>query len=261
MGSNVQWMSVGPSHSGRRDQQAARHLNPLNDSDANEVEVPPSERGAFDHVRRREFGDPGYKTKDVDLAQRALMLRLAGYASFASLAGFLMGMAADSNSDSPVPWTLLLPVVFGLVAMGGGYMLMMGGGRVAASLHNPSGKSTPPTKQYSSAQALMATMRTLSRRTSTRSPRTPRTRRRSSRSLEYCETTWNGTKRPPTGSSAFRSTPTHVPAPLSWRFENSPRSTRTSWSSPRRRYPYWLESRKLGRTLKRESGRPGNSQS
>ena len=32
---------------------------------------------------------------------------------------------------------------------------MESGGKAAATLHNPSGKSTPPTKQYSAAQTLM----------------------------------------------------------------------------------------------------------
>lgn len=129
--------------------------NVVDDSDADEKLFGSKERGAFDHVRRREYGQSDYKIKDVHQARRAQLFRLAGQSSFAGAAGVLMGFAADMKSDGPVPWILVLPFVFWLVAMGGGYLLMEGGGKFAATLHNPSGRSTPPEKQYSAAQTLV----------------------------------------------------------------------------------------------------------
>lgn len=112
-------------------------------------------RGAFEHVRKREFEPTDYKTKDVDQARRALLFQLAARTSIAGGAGVLMGLAADMKSEGPVPWTLVLPFVLWFLAFVSGYLLMEGGGKFASTLHNPSGRSTPPEKQYSAAQALV----------------------------------------------------------------------------------------------------------
>jgi hypothetical protein len=83
-------------------------------------------------------------------------LRLGLYAGMAALVGFGLGVFADGQVGGPVPWAFVLPVAFGVGSMAWGYMLTQGGGMVAATLHNPSGKSTPAKKQYSAAQALLA---------------------------------------------------------------------------------------------------------
>ena len=106
-------------------------------------------------MRRREYAAVEYKLKEVDQAQRALMFRMIGMSGLAALAGFLMGLAADAKSPGPLPWALVLPVAFGVVAMVVIYMMVEGGGNFAATLHNPTGRSTPAEKQYSAAQALM----------------------------------------------------------------------------------------------------------
>lgn len=135
--------------------QTAILANAVNESDSKEEPTATEGGRAFDHVQRRDFKDPGYKTRDVDRGRQAQLLRLAGQSSLAGGAGVLMGFAADMKSEGPVPWILVLPLVCWFVAFVAGYFLMEGAGRFGATLHNPSGRSTPPERQYSAAQALV----------------------------------------------------------------------------------------------------------
>jgi hypothetical protein len=98
------------------------------------------------------------RLKDIDLADRAQRLQ-AGAWAFAVAS--TMGTIGGGGVAYLAGWNPIVGAVLGFVTIFSGVYfgstrLIGGVGEIAGSLHNPSGKSTPPKREYSRAQSLVA---------------------------------------------------------------------------------------------------------
>ncbi len=99
--------------------------------------------------RRRAYDAARFERKSIDSAKRTELIRILVFSvaggAIGALAGALVGIGA-------VPGFLVgFLVVFGLTRL-----LVTGAGRVASTIHSPSGESTPPHREYSYPQSLAA---------------------------------------------------------------------------------------------------------
>ena len=101
---------------------------------------------------------PKKRPKDSDLAERARKLQAFTWAFAVAVT---MGTIGGAGVAYLSGWNPIVGAVLGFVTiLSGVYLLstrLVGGvGELAGSLHNPSGKSTPPKREYSRAQSLVA---------------------------------------------------------------------------------------------------------
>jgi hypothetical protein len=108
---------------------------------------------------KRQFREPKKSgQKDVDSAQRARMLRAALGGLPGGFLGFLGGFWLFYHSAAELAWLYMVagPVVGWTIVFGLSLTITEGGGRLAGTLYNPSGKSTPRKPEHSQAQSLVA---------------------------------------------------------------------------------------------------------
>ena len=110
--------------------------------------------GSLGHVRRREFSEPGSRRKDTNLAARAQLIKMLGYSSYAVFPGLILGVLLANRYPGGVIWIAVAGLGFPLAVFLLGLMITTSGGRAAATLHNPSGCTTPFKRQYSAAETL-----------------------------------------------------------------------------------------------------------
>ena len=99
------------------------------------------------------------RTRDVDSAARARMVRASLGAVPGAVLGLIGGFRLMAYSESALaPLYPVIGLLIGTVFVFGFVMLISGaGGKVGSLLHNPSGRSTPHTAEYSQAQTLEVT--------------------------------------------------------------------------------------------------------
>ena len=109
--------------------------------------VPPPKRT----YEKREYG------RDVDLAKRARIIKMVAFSATGGVVGSLGGFAVAYNLEvNPGIWRVigfLLGFLFTFVLTN---FLTEGAGVVAGTIYHPSGKSTPPKREYSYAESLAA---------------------------------------------------------------------------------------------------------
>lgn len=92
------------------------------------------------------------KYKNVDSAEQAFKLRAFSYC----LLVVFLATGASTLLGVPVFLGLLIGIVMGVIAYIGALFIANRSGQVAASIYQPSGSSTPPVREYSLADSLLA---------------------------------------------------------------------------------------------------------
>jgi tetratricopeptide (TPR) repeat protein len=97
------------------------------------------------------------RTRDVDLAARARMVRAFLGAVPGAVLGLIGGFRLMAYSESALaPLYPVIGLLIGALFVFGFVMLVSGaGGKVGSALYNPSGKTTPHKAEYSQAQSLV----------------------------------------------------------------------------------------------------------
>lgn len=107
--------------------------------------------------QRRTFSElPGKKgRKDVDATEISVRV----YAAMGAIPGFflggLLGLLVVAKGMAPTWMAVLFPFGGAAVVYFGVLTLVGNAGRAAMTLHAPSGKTTPPKKEYSQAESLV----------------------------------------------------------------------------------------------------------
>lgn len=105
----------------------------------------------------RSFSEEGpvYKgPKDVDAATRSHRLIAAGGALPGAVLGAALGVFLTAQGVTPLIFFVTIPA-FILLVYGGSLLISGRAGAAAQTLYNPSGKTTPPKKEYSYAESLV----------------------------------------------------------------------------------------------------------
>jgi tetratricopeptide (TPR) repeat protein len=126
----------------------------LNAIDPDPKEGDPSPRQPLRPQGQRAYRGPEYKSKEIDSAARARVIKLLVESGYAGAAGLLMGMVVDYKTQGPFPWTVALALGFWLIAAAVGFVVSEASGWLGSQIHAPSGSSTPHRREYSRAQAL-----------------------------------------------------------------------------------------------------------
>ena len=92
------------------------------------------------------------KYKNVDSAEQAFRLRAFSYA----LLIVFISTGASVLLGAPIFLGLLIGIGVGGITYAGALFIASRGGQVAASIYQPSGRSTPPVREYSLADSLVA---------------------------------------------------------------------------------------------------------
>jgi hypothetical protein len=94
--------------------------------------------------------------RDVDSAELAFRMRAGGYAIIIGMVGAGIGLLVFAGSTGGLLLGLLCGVAAAAVVYFGTLTLAEHGGRVASSIYQPSGSSTPAVREYSFADSLVA---------------------------------------------------------------------------------------------------------
>ncbi|HSJ08617.1 MAG TPA: tetratricopeptide repeat protein [Longimicrobiales bacterium] len=109
-----------------------------------------------DHLRPPEPKPFTYKVKDTDSAAAAFRIRALSYGGWLGILGMFVGMAVALETGGNILLHVLAGLVIGtLVATFIGLVVAGRAGVMASTVYMPSGRSTPPVRQYSLADSLI----------------------------------------------------------------------------------------------------------
>jgi len=110
-----------------------------------------------EHLRPAPHSQHQHKLKDVDSVAVAQRIKALGYAGWLGILGMFVGLMIAYRTGASIVLCALLGLVIGTaIALFIGLVIAGRAGSAASTVYMPSGSSTPPVRQYSRAESLIA---------------------------------------------------------------------------------------------------------